>query len=292
MHKFSTDTYHCVCTEPSDYYTWQVVLPQKALDHDFLLNGILALASLHIASTLEAPAALSYIDTALQYHNMANAPYREALDHITPRNCDAVFGHSIITTVIGISLPRLTAEREESSSMTENITVVFELLKGVSKILNISRPWMETRLFSSRSDYFDVDYSKLDMDTDAALSRLAALNDEIEPSVNPEHRRIYKGAIWVLRQCFARFANNKDPGSVLAWLAAVDKEFVHFLRRRETFPLLILIHWAVLLDKLDGLMWWAQNSGKALAAELLSVLPPGNLVWEEVRAWPKQKLGL
>lgn len=292
MHKFSTDTYRSLCTEPSDHYAWQVILPQQALDHDFLLNGILALAALHVASTLEAPAALSYINIALQYHTMASAPYREAIDELTPANCDAVIGHSIITTVIGITLPRLTAEREESSNMTENITVVFELLKGVSKILNISTPWTKTRLFMSKAEYFKVDLTKLDSDADAALGRLDALNDDIVASIDTQQHRINKGAISRLRQCFCRFTDNRDPGSVLAWLAAVDTEFVHCLRCRHSFPVMILMHWGVLLDKLDGHLWWARNSGKALVSELLMVLPLGDGRWEDARLWPKQKLGL
>lgn len=292
MHKFSTETYQSLCTIPSDYYTWKVILPQQALSHDFLLNGILALAALHIASTLEPPAALSYIDTALEYHNMAFAPYRHAIDNLTPMNCDAVFGHSVITTVIGISLPRLTASRDESSNMTENIVVVFELLQGVSKILNISRPWMKTRLFSSGSPFFDVDCTKLDQKADAAISRLMRLNDESVTDANADQHRINKDAISILHKCFCRYTNNGDPGSVLAWLAAVDKEFVHRLRSRRPFPLLILMHWAVLLDHLDGQVWWARNSGKALVSELLPVVPPGDLSWEEARLWPKQKLGL
>lgn len=292
MHKFSTETYRSLCTKPSDYHIWKVILPQQALTHDFLLSGILALGALHIASTLEPPAALSYIDTALEYHNMAFAPYRHAIDNLTPMNCDAVFGHSVITTVIGIALPRLTASRDEGSNMTENIVVVFELLKGVSKILNISRPWMKTRLFSSGTAFFDADPANIDPETDAALTILAKVNDETVAGLDAEQHRINKNAISILHKSFCRFADNADAGSVLAWLAAVDKEFVHCLRCRRPFPILVLMHWAVLLDQLDGQMWWARNSGKALVSELLPVVLPGDPRWEEARLWPKQKLGL
>ncbi|RMJ26454.1 hypothetical protein PHISP_02663 [Aspergillus sp. HF37] len=292
MHKFSTDTYRSLCTEPSDHYAWQTILPHEAFDHDFLLKGVLALASLHIASTLEAPAALSYIDTALEYHNMSFGPYREAIDNLTPTNCDAVVGHSVITTVIGITIPRLTAEREESPNMTENITVVFELLKGLSNILRISRPLMKTRLFLSNSEYFKVNTNNLDPSTDAALGRLATLNDDTLASVDTEQHRINKSAISILRQCFCRFVDNGDAGSVLAWLAAGNKEFVHCLRCRKSFPMMILMHWGVLLDQLDGQIWWARNSGKALVSELLTALPHGDFRWEDARLWPKQKLGL
>lgn len=292
MHKFSTETYRSLCTEASDHYTWQVILPQKALDHPFLLNGILALGALHIASTLNQPTALSYIDTALQYHNMAFAPYRHAIDNLTPDNCDAAFGHAIITTVIGIALPRLTAARDGSSNMTENIVVVVELLKGVSKILSIARPWMKTRLFSYRTAFFNVDPTKIDKETDAAITRLANLNDDTVSRIDADHHPVNKDAISKLHKCFCRYADNGDAGSVLGWLAAVDKVFVHCLRSRHVVPVLILLHWAVLLDQLDGQIWWARNSGKALVSELLAILPSGNTPWEEAKLWPKQKCGL
>lgn len=292
MHKFSTETYRSLCTSASEHSIWQIDLPRIALDYDFLLSGMLALASLHIATTIEPDLALPYIDAALEYHTETFGPFRKALDNLTPRNCDAVFAHSIITTVVGIALPRLTAERGERSSMTENIVVVFELLRGVSKIQLISLPWLKTKLFSSKYDFWGAKIAELDHETDAALSRLTALNDNSEINTDPEKHRINKEAIDLLRYCFSRFAACADVASILAWLTVVDKQFVHGLRQRLSFPLLILMHWGVLLGELDGQFWWARNSGKALVSELLVAIRPGCLQWEEARLWPQRKMGL
>ena len=289
MHKFSTETYQSLSNDPSDYHVWQILVPKRSLEYDFLLNGVLAVAALHTATSIEPPAALSYIDAALEYHNMAFAPFRHALDHIAPSNCDAVFAHSIITTVIGIALPRLTSTRDEGSSMTENIVVVFELLQGVKNIIWISEPWLKTKLFTPRREFWKAAVSELDHDTDAALNKLVALNDDKMADLDPEKHRINSDAITLLRRCFSRHANALDAASVLTWLAAVDKDFVDCLRRRKPFPLLILMHWGVLLGTLDGQMWWARNSGKALVTELLR---PGVFQWEGAELWPKQKMGL
>ncbi|KAF4154191.1 hypothetical protein CNMCM6069_009619 [Aspergillus lentulus] len=261
MHKFSTETYLSLSNRPSDYHVWQMVIPRKALEHDFLLNGVLAVAALHVASTLKPPDALTYIDTALEYHNRAFAPYRQAIDNLTPMNCDAVFAHSVLTTVIGIALPRLTAERDESSGITENIVVVFELLQGVSKIFKISRPWLTMQLFTSQDDSDKVTTSKLDSETERALNRLAALNDDIVATVDPEQYLIVKDAISGLHECFTRHATNGDAASVLRWLAVASKEFAHALRCRKPFPLMVLMYWGVLLGELDGKWWWAKSSG-------------------------------
>ncbi|PYI02353.1 C6 transcription factor [Aspergillus sclerotiicarbonarius CBS 121057] len=292
MHKFSTETYQSLCNEPTDQQVWQSVIPRKALEYDFLMSGILAVASLHIASELDPPAALSYIDTALEYHDLAFAPFRHAIDNLTPANCDAVFAHSAITTVIGIALPQLAAAREESQSMTENIIVVFELLHGATNIFTISRPWLQSNLSTSRRGFWETQLSILDSETETTLDRLTALNNDILARANAEQHCIIKNAIGLLRRCFCRYDHNRDVASILAWVATVDKEFVHALRCRQPLALLVLMHWGALLHELDGKVWWANNSGRALVLELQNALRPCDVRWEGALQWPKRKIGL
>jgi hypothetical protein len=292
MHKFSTDTFKTVCTADSEYHVWQIVIPRLALQYDFLMNGILALASLHIATTSEPPTSLAYIDTALQYHNFTFAPFRAAIDNLTPQNCEAVLAQSIVTTVIGIALPRVTAARDESSSMTENMVVVFELLQGVKKIIHIGGSWIKLNLFTRQKSFWETDTTDLDRETKTALDRLATLNDETLASIDTDQYRINKDVIAHLLHCFTLFAKSSDPANVLAWLAAVDKEFVDNVRRRQPLALLILMHWGVLLGELDGKWWWARNSGRALISELSHILRPGDMRWADSLAWPQQKMGL
>ncbi|RAL03673.1 Zn(II)2Cys6 transcription factor domain-containing protein [Aspergillus ibericus CBS 121593] len=292
MHKFSTETYQSLCNEPTDHQVWQSVIPRKALEYSFLMSGILAVASLHIASELDPPAALSYIDTALEYHDLAFAPFRQAIDNLTPANCDAVFAHSVITTVIGIALPQLAAVREETQSMTENIIVVFELLHGTTNIFSISRPWLQDKLFTSRRGFWETPLSILDSETEAALDRLTALNNDMLAGANAEQHSIIKNAIALLRRCFCRYNHNRDVASILAWVATVDKEFVQALRCRQPLALLVLLHWGALLHELDGKVWWANNSGRALVSELQNALRPCDVRWEGALQWPKRKLGL
>lgn len=292
MHKFSTETFKTVCTADSEYHVWQIVIPHLALQYDFLMNGILALASLHIATTSKPPTSLAYIDTALQYHNLTFAPFRAAIDNLTSQNCEAVLAQSIVTTVIGIALPRVTAARDESSNMTENIVVVFELLQGVKKILHIGGSWIKLNLFTRQKSFRETDSTDLDRETKAALDKLAALNYETLASIDTDQYRINKDVISHLLHCFTLFSTSLDPANVLAWLAAVDKEFVDNVRRRQPLALLILMHWGVLLGELDGKWWWARNSGRALISELSHILHPGDIRWADSLAWPRRKMGL
>ncbi|KMU88571.1 hypothetical protein CIHG_06372 [Coccidioides immitis H538.4] len=293
MHKFSTETYKSLSIEDSEEHVWQMVLPRKALGYDFLMNGMLALASLHIATSLSPPAALSYIDTALEYYNMAIAPFRQALDNITPVNCEPVLAHSVITTALGIALPQMTADHEQGSSMTENIIFVFELLQGAGNIFKITRSWLrEGTIFASKSDFWARPAAdRLDDDKELALKRLACLNDDTLDTANPEKHRINQDAISLLHRCFRRFTLSSTIDAVLAWLAMVDKDFVVAVQRREPLPVLILMHWGVLLHELDGRRWWARNSGKALIFELSTAIEPQGVQWEEALHWPQRSIG-
>ncbi|KAL3480867.1 hypothetical protein BJX99DRAFT_244045 [Aspergillus californicus] len=288
MHKYSTETYQSLCNSSSDFYIWQIVVPRKALDHDFLMNGILAVASLHMASSMEPSGALPYINTALEYHNQTLTPFRHAIADISPENCDAVFAHSMVTTIMGIALPHLT-ENDERVGMMEKIILAAELIQGVSKILKICRPWLKLKLFTSRNDFWERTNIGLDGETQTALDNLSALTDEI---TNVEQQAVLKEALKMLQQCFTRYANSRDIASVLAWLATAEKDFVCALRCRQPVALLILMYWGALLHELHGRVWWAKDSGSGLVLDLLGEMRPSHPRWETILLWPKQKIGL
>ncbi|KAL5344093.1 hypothetical protein BJX70DRAFT_7845 [Aspergillus crustosus] len=287
MHKFSTDTYQSLCNSTSDFYIWQMVIPRLALRHDFLMKGILAVASLHMASSMDSSGAPTYINTALEFHNQTLTPFRHAIDDINPANCDAVFAHSVVTIIISIALPQLTTEKYGSTGMTEKIVLAAELLQGVSSISRLCRPWLKLKLFTSGGDFWEHSNAPLDEDTEVALNNLAALTEEI---TDPGHRGVLKDTLEFLRRCFARYIRMKDVASPLAWLAVVSKEFFHALRCRQPMALLLLLYWGVFLHELHGQVWWAKNSGSALVLELLSELQPYESRWKDIFLWPRRKI--
>jgi hypothetical protein len=60
--------------------------------------------------------------------------------------------------------------------------------------------------------------------------------------------------------------------------------------------LLILMHWAVLLDKLEGRFWWAGPTGKLLVIEISNALTQSLMIDEpECKTgiiWARQQTGL
>ncbi|CAG8049354.1 unnamed protein product [Penicillium salamii] len=291
MHKYSTETYQSLSVSDSETQIWRITIPRLALKHDYLMNGILALASMHIATSSEPAKALLYHDTGLQYYNRSLRPFRNEIDSITPQNCDAVFAHSIIMIAISVASPRLPVMKDECCSITDNIVILFELLQGVKKILQVSQSWINLGLFSQGEFWRDTP-EELDTDTEAALTYLFVLNDQLMTGVYSHQHRMMTEVISNLRRCYAKFARSADPAPVLAWLAAVEIDFVYSLRCRQPFSLLVVMYWGVLLTELDGQRWWARNSGKALVSELLDALRPGDPRWDSALAWVQRKTSL
>jgi hypothetical protein len=290
MHHFATETYQSLCVSESEKVTWQKLVPRLALTHGYLMHGILSLAALHIATTVEPSRARVYIDTGLEYHSLSLEPFRVAIDNLTPENCDAVFAESVVTTAISLSLPQITATHGNEGRMTEYMVTVFELLQGVKKILTIGRSYIRLELFS-KGEFWKDTSAELDGDTQSALNQLYFLNDQTRLDGVEIQHGINRDVINHLRHCFMKFSFSSDPAPVLAWLGAVDTGFVNSIRRRSPFQLLILAYWGVLLAELDGKCWWARNAGKALVSEILELLNAEDLLWEGCLGRVRRKIG-
>ncbi|KAJ5887505.1 hypothetical protein N7495_007546 [Penicillium taxi] len=284
MHKFSTETYQSLAISESEKYIWQITIPRLGLKHQFLMNGLLALASLHLATSAEPAEALVYYDRGLLFYDQSLAPFRNAIENISPQNCDATFSHSIVMIAINIASAGVRAKRDEGSSILENIVDLVGLLQGVKKILQVSHSWLHIQLFS-QGEFWNKTTTELDADTEAALTQLATLNDEIMIGIDTSQHPIYKEIISHLRHCYVKFVHSSDPAPVMSWLASVEKEFVESLRYRQPFSLLILMYWGVLLLGLHGKRWWAHDSGRLLLSELLEALRSADPRLEHAIAW-------
>lgn len=293
MHKFSTETYKSFFVDPADLHIWQSVIPRRALDHDFLLDGLLSVAALHTASSSDRQTARPYLDAAMDFQSRGLKPFQNAIQNISPENCDAVFVHSMITIVNGIVFPQIAARVTEvdSSTVLENIFTLFKLVQGTAEISKLTGPWLQKSSLIPKDFWGASSDSILDTEIEQALTRLRDLNRRENIEHPPRHGHI-EFAISRLRQCFQRFFRFRDPASVVTWLAIVDGEFVDYLHEEEPLPILVMVHWGVLLAELDGKVWWASKSGKALVADALGILGRGEVDFGIASSWPREKVGL
>ncbi|KAJ0415797.1 hypothetical protein BJY00DRAFT_304626 [Aspergillus carlsbadensis] len=279
MHKYSTETYKSISSNGADSVAWQLTIPQRALHFPFLMDGLLSVAALHSATTKGPEEAGVYIDMAVGFQTRSLEPFQRAIQHISPDNCDAVFAYSIFTIVHGIAVPELTrltravgAVAPDASSRLEAIFVLFELVQGTAEITKMFGRTLQRTFTRCHEDYWAGSSIALDAADNEALCRLHEINHQKNRRLDTHRFEIMEAAIAQLRMCCQRYRGHQDPGSVLTWLAIVDREFVKCLRGKDPLAVLVLVHWGFLLGQLDGKAWWALRFGLALVNEGLRCL--------------------
>ncbi|KAJ5350980.1 hypothetical protein N7541_008707 [Penicillium brevicompactum] len=95
LHHFTSSTSKTLSDDPEAHETWATTVVQIAFTQSFLLQGILALAALHMASL--KPDEKEYFSIlAASKQDAALKDFRHQLENITTQNCDAIFAFSFL----------------------------------------------------------------------------------------------------------------------------------------------------------------------------------------------------
>ncbi|KAE8442777.1 hypothetical protein EG329_002865 [Mollisiaceae sp. DMI_Dod_QoI] len=286
MHHYSTKVCLTFSATAISASTWKSFVVQEALQHDFLMNGLLGLSALHIAVVGKAPLSEEYVKIALEYQNRGLASFHRALSDLTAENCNAGFAFSVIVMMGAVISMRLTEEGNEKGPI-ENALLAFELLEGIRFVSKMGKQWLQPGPFGPVFDlWFLPASSPLDPSFQIALDQLGILNDSMEATQTEEQRAIFHAAISNLQTCFS-----KDKEMVLIWLAMAGKEFMSELRRARPMAMLIFLHWGVLLHRLND-EWWVVDSGKRLVEELSMRLLSCAEISVDATLWARKQVGL
>jgi hypothetical protein len=95
LHHFTSCTSTTLSDGAEAHQTWATTVVQIAFTHSFLLQGILALAALHMAS-LKTDEKEHFSILAASKQDAALKDFRRQLENITPQNCDAIFAFSFL----------------------------------------------------------------------------------------------------------------------------------------------------------------------------------------------------
>lgn len=285
MHQYSTETCLTFSATAVSAEVWKVFAVQEALKHDFLMDGLLGLAALHIA-VKRASQTDEYVDCALEHQNRAFSGFRVALSSLTQENCNALFAFSVVA-MMGVILSTRFTEDESDNGHTGSILLLFELLEGIRFVCKGGREWLQHGPFGPVFGLLAVPMpTPQNPNVKLALDELEALNENFSGMKPEEQHMTLAAAIRDLRICFS-----KEKELVLVWLAMAGKTFMNEFRRGEPMAMLIFLHWGVLLNRLSD-EWWVQDSGKRLVEELAEKLQVGGEKWVTATLWARYQVGL
>jgi hypothetical protein len=269
-----------------DIHIWQKVVPEDALHHEFLLDGLLALSSLHFAGQ-NPTSRLLYTEIAMHYQASALKRYKDALNDITTENRCALFAFSVLLNILALAFPNICSTPTESSH-EESVMLLIELLQGMRFILQAPNVFHEelTKYEPLFAKYMRATGPpKPSDDAASAILKLRERADSPQHSTDVERHQAYLSGIESLEATFGHV--NEDPGylgHIIAWPTTVGERLFALLKQEDPMAQLIFIHYGVLLLQTRH-RWWGRNTGYRLIQGLARSISEKHPDWAGATHW-------
>lgn len=285
MQQWCTKTCHSFTTTHSEIFQNNVV--KEALKHECLMQAILAFSSAHIACTMDGSDLVGmgpYVQTALQYQSEAMSSLQVALHDLSPSRCGAVFTSSMITMACSIVLPlfpQIDHNRDLAVPSIESVLHLFEFLKGINSVVEVSRQWLTNGPFKTvfSTQFYECFLSE--SERDGFIQHLHVLNEQFYARSNPSQHQVYQRAINMFEIVFTT-----HKFKIFQWLLETGEGVMDGLRRKEPMALILLLQWGTLISQLKEL-WWAKYLGERIVDELSRYLSESEVELGELSQWIK-----
>lgn len=281
MHRWSTTTYKSCCTPGSgDDEVWQFMVPESALQYDFLLNGVFALAAFESARSLKGKSSYEkYVDAAIEYHGRALSSFQSRLPDVLRDGHEAAFCFSLMLMVLALASVQAPSSNGHGGNIVQSAITHFELVRGCVPVAESKEGYLAENPYINKMPRFeDLPRATLGAPIEEVLTKLGELNDRrITSNIHePDEKRVQQVAYWetckkalgLLRECFEKCGDKMSQGYALGWLNMAGNEYIKVIEEGDRIALLILMYWGVLVDKLAHRVWWAEHYGEMLVNDI------------------------
>jgi hypothetical protein len=278
LHTYTTSTDPAFAND-----VWQRRVPNVAFTSKYLMHGLLAYASTHLA-TLQPMRRDKLLQAAAAHEAMALPHYRQAVGALNPGNFDYVliFGAFVLayTSAIG---------SEGSDELPPQWLL---LMRSSMLLLSHIWPW-----FVSGPSMSDSGGPKLRVDIDAdpdqhQLNHLLKLlqDDFVLGGDTPDDIAAYKDAIATLSWSSAMMADNTSPicnqSMAYVWPRFAPARYFELVRTQRPVAMIILAYYSVL--KFDSeFVWYFRGQARSMLDAILRTLPHKYHEWLQ---WPMQRV--
>jgi hypothetical protein len=277
LHHLSTVTCNTVAIGEAANTTLQMVVPQLAFENEFLLNGILGIASLDM-ERLNPDSQDMQKQTTL-YRGRAVAEFRRALTRIEPgtRNYEA----ALLMSVLLIALYSPDPPTDEDELIIIKWLIFYQ---GLRLFFNMSSS-PKVIMAGSVAPFFRRELTELKIGpvVPKVLVRMLQVIDIMDPDfLMLEHYCKVLDDLGIL------YASLKQDGlgpelyiRVISWCSYIDREFANCARERRPRAIIIMAHYLVFVKVVRGL-WWLERIPDRDIGNIVKSLGPRWLEYLEV----------
>lgn len=291
LHHWSTSTYLTFQMPKHNHDLWQIQVPRVAFQHAFLMHGLLAVTSLHLAHLHPNEKQRHYL-ISTSHQNSALAGFSTALQDVTRHNGEAVFLASIFVSLFAFGSSAIKCTDPEEPFGMCDVVELLVLIRGIEQTLSTknTRKWVqEGRVASmlrapSRTDppvkQFEYVFRPYldDFKDFVARSRLQYDANSIEAITH---------ALAELDRTYELLLTEKpviNSGYIMSWPTCVSMDFLTLLQDGNPLALLLLAVFCALLHYHEDRWLWASWGARVIVL-VRNALDPQ---WHSWLRWPKE----
>jgi hypothetical protein len=247
-----------------DREIWIGRVVDMALDYPWLMDIIFGLSATHIAAESSKPSERSaYTSLALEYQSRAIAAARPSLEDVNSTNCHALFAFTVLNIPTSIVLAQLPVGANDlGRSPVESIVISGQWITSLISLMNGAEKWLRGGPFQLAFDKCD-DPNMYDESFRPAMQRLLSLLTRSKYAGRGYSKQfdLFSRGVELLESYFCR-----EKSMAIGWPAELGTEFFEQVHAKDSFALLLTMHWGVLLHSLE--MWWGSFTGKRLVDQI------------------------
>jgi hypothetical protein len=261
------------------------VMVEEAFTTPYLMDELLAYSAAH-KSTLGGELKPLFEFEATRLQTQALALFNKETAELSMGNCLAMF---IFSSLLGqhVLFDVFCNSPDDLTTIVDGLTRCIGLYRGVSAIARSAWPMLNESLqghFLQSCVQRSADMNNVFRnECESLLARLDASD------LSPSSLAIYCEAVEVLHGLFngqdpLTASRRRDIDSVQEWLVRVSPGFIENLQLRRPEALVILAHFAVIVDQ-AAQYWYVGSFGKRLIRLIENHLGP---FWADWLKWPRE----
>ncbi|KAJ5092018.1 hypothetical protein NUU61_006888 [Penicillium alfredii] len=319
FHQYLTATYHTLAQDGLSGYHLSISIPRMATSFPYLLDSLLALSALHLA-TAEPENRRLMVDAALRYQSQACSGLGKVLSDISPPDYEPAFVSSIFIMLFATGLPVVSLENRPVDPLSA-VLEVRTLITGCAMLFNrinemgtdgeldswLCVPETEERLTEKKAqeydplqanDFIDPDIESFSSDDSledisklfdlhrSIMQSLEQLRSTVDTPTSP-NQGLYQTTWKLLWQAIEPWPKIGSHGGVISWPLFITDEYLNLLQNGDWMARVLFLHYGVAMRLLCN-RWYVRDWGRRLVMatlEPLGEIPPE---WSATISWMKQ----
>jgi hypothetical protein len=292
LHHYTVSTSLTLSRDRAFQRFWQTTIVELGINDRFLIHGILSVSALHLAQVLPGDNHTYFADAA-RHHDIALTTYQRALQEMEPKRFNAMFATSFILFIYVFAFTAgdpLGAKPTHSDAGKLFFSFGWvRMVRGIPAIRRCSMPLLVPGPFKDLfgETFYQITNPQPDPPCphDDSIEQLRCIWQNND-TISQERADLYSGAldglVRVYRRAFQRQKTNigryrpsngaLELVEICIWLTDLSDGFIRLLEEHDPPALLLMCHYAKLMDSESLCFWWTQRNSQTCLSGVRQIL--------------------